>query len=714
MWDFKKILNTIESQTTNRTLILYILFAFLFSLTIRVFFYYQISNNSNYFYENNIIALWNADSGLYGFYAKQLLDGVVYPLTSEYMAGYLIYWIVKLTGFNIASVIFFIPAFCSSLIVIPIILIAKNYNITKIGVYAALFGSVAGSYYHRTHLGFYDTDMLNVFFPLLLIYFLIKQVDSKNILYSISTSITLIAFYFWYHSSQAIIASLIITYIIYVILFELKHNYSYQSLLVLFITITPMENSYKIPLLFIVPSLFAIINRYTNINYKYYLALSIILIATASFSAKGLSNNISKYYDRANAYVNKSEIIDLGKIKLKATLSNVAEAQSVDFTELSRLILGNIPLFIIALLGYMALLIRYRSMLLSAPLVFLAFLSMFAGLRFSIYGVMLFSFGLAFGIYLINTILQKKGVFSSKISTATTHIALILVIFFTLNNILSYNKKTSPSIFSSTEDLNALKNLENHSKRGDFILTWWDYGWSLWYYTKMQTLIDNGKHHEDNYIVSKILLSTNQTFVRNASVFFSEKYIEGRAKGFPSVMKYFNAKHKMEYLEQFNNKEFVPPKKKRELYILLHQRMIPSLISIELFSNLDPKTGKSKPSNISNIAYLNKRYNSSQNILYTTTSVKINKSRGLIALLEGTAKMKRLSIIENSVVKFEQDYQSANNGYILVNDNRVFLIKPKIYDSFLIQALLFDNYNRNYFTKIARTKNFLILKVNDK
>ena len=668
MWDLKKSLNITESQTTNRTIILYILFAFFFSLTVRLFFYYQISDNSGYFYNNNIIAIWNADSGLYGFYAKQLLDGVVYPLTSEYMAGYLIYWIVTITGFDIANVIFFTPAFCSSLIVIPIILIARNYNITRIGFYAALLGSIMSSYYQRTHLGYYDTDMLNVVFPLFLIYFFIKQVDNKNILYSIPISITLISFHFWYHSSEAIIASIVITYILYIIIFELKHKYSYQTLLVLFI----------------------------------------ILIVTTLFST-----NLSKYYDRADAYINKSTTINLDKIKLKASLSNVQEAQTINFTELTEKVSGTTLFFLISLFGYIALIFRYKSMLLSIPLVFLTFLSMFAGLRFTFYGVMLFSFGLVFGVHIINNVFVNKGVFSLKTSNTITQLLLIIIMFFTLNNLLSYNKTISPSLFSSTEDLDALKSLKSNSKKNDFILTWWDYGWPLWYYTSMQTLIDNGKHNEDNYIVSKILLSSSETFVKNASIFFSEKYQEGRTKGFPSAMRYFNSKHPIEYLEKLKNKQFVLPKKNRDVYILLHQRMIPSLISIELFSNLNPKTGKANLSNISNIAYLNKRYNSSQNILYTTTSIKINKANGLITLNEGTAKMKKLSIIENNIVKFEKDYQSTNNAYILINNRRVFLIKPKIYNSFLVQALLFDNYSRDYFTEVSRTKNFLILKVNN-
>ena len=53
------------------------------------------------------------------------------------------------------------PAIISSLVVIPIILIARLYNQTLWGFFAALLGSIAWSYYNRTMAGYYDTDMFS-------------------------------------------------------------------------------------------------------------------------------------------------------------------------------------------------------------------------------------------------------------------------------------------------------------------------------------------------------------------------------------------------------------------------------------------------------------------------------------------------------------------------------------------------------------------------
>lgn len=75
-----KILDVDEQHIGKQKLFAYILFAYLFSVSIRYILYYNISEDSNYFYNGEIIPLWNPDSGLYGFYANKLLSGVSYPL----------------------------------------------------------------------------------------------------------------------------------------------------------------------------------------------------------------------------------------------------------------------------------------------------------------------------------------------------------------------------------------------------------------------------------------------------------------------------------------------------------------------------------------------------------------------------------------------------------------------------------------------------------
>ena len=74
-------------------------------------------------------------------------------------------------------------------------------------------------------------------------------------------------------------------------------------------------------------------------------------------------------------------------------------------------------------------------------------------------------------------------------------------------------------------------------------------------------------------------------------------------------------------------------------------------------------------------------------------------------------KVKKISIIENQKIKFEKSYMVSNGSNIVIYEGQVLLLKPKLYNSFLIQALVLGNYNRDYFEKVSQTDNFLILKI---
>jgi hypothetical protein len=526
------------------------------------------------------------------------------------------------------------------------------------------------SYYYRTHLGYYDTDMLNLFFPLLSIYFLIRLVDSRKIVYGVFGIFSLILFHLWYHSSTSIIISIVITFIVYVLIFERKSKY-----------------------------------------YRYYF-FSFITISIILFSI----TDISQYFNRANDYINKQNLVELstknGIIKLKGELGTVLEANEINFSTLIKRVSGKSIFFTIAILGYLMLLIRYKSIFLTLPLLLLTFVSMFAGLRFTIYGVPLFSFAMVYGIESIfRIILVKFGGYSANISSGFSKIFLSFIILFSILNILKYNRYISPFYFSSTDDIKALNKLKEISTPNSFIIAPWDYGWPLWYYSNIGTIVDNGKHGEDKYIVSKILLSDNQQFVRNASLFFINKY---KKNSLSKIMSYFTKEYHVEYLKTLEEKNCSLPNITKNTYILLHKNMIFSTYNaIESCSNIDLQTGREYPSNLYNRFYLQTKYNNYQTILKTRHRFSIDIINGKIISTnpKENAYVREIVIIEGSKIKFKKQYNSRNNIYIIIDTNRVLVMNKKLYNSFLIQALLLNNYNHNLFDEIARDDNLLILRV---
>ena len=657
------------AKVFKRELIIYIALAYIFNILIRYILYLQIPDGGSFFYNGEIIPIWTPDASLYGFYAKELFNGIDYPLTSEYIPAYLVYYISKYTGFSLESVIFFAPAFLSSLAVIPLILIADVYNLRKLGFLSALFGVSFVSYYYRTHLGYYDTDILNIFFPMFAIYFFIKYIHSKEIKYLLFGIVSLSLFYFWYHSSKIVILSIIITFIIYIAFFK------------------------------------------RDLIDKKYLILGVILIIISLFFL-----DIS--IDRALDYLNKNSDIVISTqngeiVKFKGALSDVAEAQPIDFHTFIERVSGNWVYFIISIFGYITLIFKYRSFFLTLPLIFIAFLSLKAGLRFTIYAVPIFSFTLIYGVDLIfNYILVKWGEFKDKIAKIATAIFTLFIVLFTIKNIIMYNLNLKPYYFSNREDIKALKELDRVSNPNDFIIAPWDYGWPLWYYANISTIVDNGNGHaEDKYIVSKILLSDNSYFVKNASLFFINRY---KKNSNSPILRNFLQEYPVEYFKNLEDRNFTLPKIQKNSFILLHKGMLlRTFFSIESSSNFDLKSRQKYKSNLYNRLFLKEIYSRGETILETTARFKIDLNRGLILSTNSTenARVKEIVILNGNRLKFRKSYNTKNNIYILIQNRFVLIMNRKLFNSFLLQALFLNNYNRELFKEISSSRNLKILKV---
>ncbi|XPV68794.1 MAG: STT3 domain-containing protein [Halarcobacter sp.] len=166
----------------KKTLLL-ITIAFLFSVITRLFWVYEFSSNENFKFNNEFIINSN-DGFFYAEGARDILNGFhqEYDLSPVYSAlSKITAFLVQILPFSFESIIFYMPIFFSSLIVIPLILLAKNFNKIEFGFISALLASISWSYYNRTMVGYYDTDMLNIVFPTFLLWSLVLALKQKKI-----------------------------------------------------------------------------------------------------------------------------------------------------------------------------------------------------------------------------------------------------------------------------------------------------------------------------------------------------------------------------------------------------------------------------------------------------------------------------------------------------------------------------------------------------
>ena len=108
--------------------------------------------------------------------------------------------------------LFLIP-FLAGLFCIPLFFYMQRLGYGESAVIGGLLGSFSYSYYVRSMMGRVDTDLLNIFFPILVSFFilLMKKDNSlkKNLVLSILAGLSMFMFIWWYEKTGFILVYLL-------------------------------------------------------------------------------------------------------------------------------------------------------------------------------------------------------------------------------------------------------------------------------------------------------------------------------------------------------------------------------------------------------------------------------------------------------------------------------------------------------------------------
>ena len=601
---------------------------------------------------------------MYGFYAKEILLGHSVPFDSEHIPAYLLVFIAKLFSLSLDTTLFYAPVFVSSLSVIPVIMIGYAYNLVRFSFFVALIGSVGYAYYIRSFLGYYDTDVLNVFFSLLIVAFMILTVEKKRKIYLLGVVVSLGFFYLWYHSSKLIILILILNFVLYLSVWK-----------------------YKIFLQ----------------RKKLFLFLLILVTAFALF----YQVEIGSLFIRGYAYIFKAKNIYLTQqnnhtLIFYATLQTVGEAKALPWGKLGMYLSVNNFYFYLSLVALLLFSIRFRSFFLSFSLLFLALFSLKSGIRFSEYGVYIMAFGAVYILCIVRNILLYFGV-KYRYAQAAFMILFIVLLGVYLQKILYKNRYLHP-VFNA-KSVKLLRKLDTQLEQKDYILTWWDYGWPLWYYTKANTLIDNGKHFEDNYIISKLLFA-NQHYTAKAAKYLLQNCNTKRC--YLSRM-IFKKKSPAEIDHLINNSKL--QKTDKTLYFLFHKRMVRIMRVIANFSNRDPQSAKINKKQGLHVVKIGAMYNGT--VISKNAKVKLNLKKRELFIKEKNILLQEIYIVNNNkrVIKLRTKYKRARLYAILFNKRYIILCNRYVFNSFFIQAMVLNNYDRKIFKLFGQSDEIKILQL---
>lgn len=246
----------------NRTIIL-ILIAFAFSFAVRLIWVEQFSTAEQFKFNNEFMINTN-DGYIWAEGVRDILNGITSEEDTnndrspvESATSILTALFAKLLPISFETLIFYMPAFLGSLLVIPLILIGKSFEKEDVGFVAALLGSIAWSYYNRTMVGYYDTDMLNIVFPTLLLWSLIWAIRTKQDKYILFTGLDIVAYRWWYPQSYSLefaFFGLILLYVLYLYIKKKEYQFELKLLVMILLAMVQLPDIIR---LVIVLALFA-------------------------------------------------------------------------------------------------------------------------------------------------------------------------------------------------------------------------------------------------------------------------------------------------------------------------------------------------------------------------------------------------------------------------------------------------------------------------
>ncbi len=774
------------NQVTTFQMIGLMLIAYLFSFAIRMIWVFQFQDNPSFMWNGELMINTN-DGYFFASGAQQALDGLhmenprVFGIW-DYGVIFFTTLLAKITPFSLETIILYMPSIISSLVVVPMILIARLYKQTLWGFFAALLGSITWSYYNRTMVGYYDTDMFSAMAPMFILFFLMKSTIDFNLRSSLYAGIAIILYPFLYDQGQAIVYAIGIIYGAYMVWFHRNEKVTYASLILVFIALMPigLEKPLSYIVHFILLFLAYFILKTKNIEQK-----KLMIGAGVAFVLFLLLGNVfGLIWAKVVSYTVKGT--KDGALHFYAVNQTVREAGRIPFETFANRTSGSIFGVLVALVGYVVLVIRRPAFILALPLIGIGIFSLWGGLRFTVYAVPVAAMSAVYLFYYIFNLIKNSeqkifilitasfllfleqfsilvqkyiipnqinfiealgkaiysiwdsiqntimvGMYNILIPLFMTFLAIgiyilieekkykinqiffisFLVLLMFIPNITHIIGYRVPTVLNKAE-VQDLVDLDKVASSKDYTLSWWDYGYPIWYYSDTSTLIDGGKHNNDNYIISKIMFSTSPMQVANLSRLAVETYVDSNYSVVAN--KIFEKVNPRRLLNDLKKSDYKLPKKTRDVYLYLPYRMLNIFPTVGVFGNLNLKTGK-KQRNI--IFYPTAPYQQHGTQVLLQNGIIFDTAKGTVSLGKNSYKVYHF----DQVVLDQKGTPTVNSSLMHIDGelcvvylksyNRMIVMDRETYNSTYVQMFMLGNYDKNLFELVVSSPYSKIYRV---
>ncbi|WP_291952554.1 STT3 domain-containing protein [Campylobacter sp.] len=693
--------NYIENNSIFYTCIL-ILIAFIFSVLCRLYWITWASEFYEFFFNDQLMITTN-DGYAFAEGARDMIAGFHQLNDLSYFdssLSTLTYWLYKILPFNLESIMVYMSTFFASLIVIPIILIAREYKLTTYGFIAALLASIANSYYNRTMSGYYDTDMLVLVLPMLILFSFIRLTINKDVFTLLLSPFFIMIYLWWYPSSYSLNFAMIGLFTLYTLIFHRKEKIFYLAIIVMIIALSMLVWYYKLTLIVLLFAIFVLKEEKIN----FYMICGLIF---TSILILFLSGGLDPILYQLKFYIFKSD--DVQDLKESAFLyfnvnETIMEVNTISLEVFMQRISSSIAVFVLSFIGLFFLCKKHKSMILALPMLALGFVALIAGLRFTIYAVPVMALGFGYFLHIFITFLQKKKILSNF---KDINIVLIFASIFALIPAIIhiYNYKSS-TVFTSYE-AQILNDLKQKAQREDYVVAWWDYGYPIRYFSDVKTLIDGGKHLGKDNFFSSFILSKDPVSAANMarlSVEYTEKSFK---ENYPDILKAmikdYNQTSAKDFFEKISDKNFNFHKKTRDIYIYMPYRMLSIMPIVAQFANTNPDTGNQEKSLFFSQANAIAQDQASRSVMLDNGVEIVNDFRAL--KIEGTTIALKAFVDIESITNgkyFYNEIDPKSQIYLLfLREYKSFIILDEnLYNSTYIQMFLLNQYDKDLYEQV--------------
>jgi dolichyl-diphosphooligosaccharide--protein glycosyltransferase/undecaprenyl-diphosphooligosaccharide--protein glycosyltransferase len=609
------------------------------------------------------------------------------------------------------------PAIVSSLVVVPIILIARLYKETFWGFFSALLGAIIWSYYNRTMVGYYDSDMFSAMAPMFILYFLIKSTIDLDIKSAFFASLAIAIYPFLYDQGRAIIFAMGIIYAIYMIFYHKEESITYKSLILIFLALTPFHlptpYGYLVHII-LLSIIYFIFIKEEKLGVEIELEHLIYTTAVLFIAFLIFGDVVGLIWKKVSDYIIEGTT-DKDGLHFFAVNQTVREAGKVLFfpvaenlpyqANIAHRMMGSSIGLILALFGYLALVWRHKAFILALPLIGIGVFAHWGGLRFTVYAVPIAGMSAIFLFKILSEYIEHKF---AKVAIMGVATALLLV-----PNIKHIQSYLIPTVLNKSE-VSDLDKLNKIASSKDYTIAWWDYGYPIWFYSDTSTLIDGGKHNEDNFLVSTIMQSDSQILAANLARLSIETYVKS---GYKKVTEELFKRQKInpnELLAKLRDKDFKLPPKTRDIYLYLPYRMFNIFPTVMLFGNLDLTTGEKLGVRRFIVTAPVKKY---KDVIVLSDGTKFDMKKGI--LLAGTKEVPIRRFVIASVKKDSSISKAVINhhksGYYTVlflkSYGRFVIMSEDVFNSTYVQMFLLGNYDKELFELVVKSPYSRIYKL---